>query len=383
MENQDKKVSSVRLVLDEKKFKLVVKKSLEDKIRYLCAMFPDNEYSGALFYKTSGNVGDDDFTVICEDFCLCDIGSSTYTEFETKPEVVTYMCDNDLLGCYIGLLHSHDKLETFFSGTDKATLKEEGESMPHFVSLIVNNKGEYTAAITSKVTRTFKGVVEETSTTFGNVSAGISSSPKEYSESCIKYNMLDIQVERDPWFNTISEKTAAIKESKKSSVKKSTGGSSVKEYYSSDTGMWTPLGNDSNQLYYPSAYTNDKDSDDEYYYNIFSSDEFCEDIIKEALFLGSKTGKQLDKESIESAAAYYRGQRKKGPKTTSTKLEKSTKAAIRSASGGYSLTSSSVMSICDDLVTYISLYQEDHKAEVSTIDALDDVVSVILSIIEK
>lgn len=42
-------------------------------------------------------------------------------------------------------------MSTFFSGTDTATLKEEGRDRNHFVSLIVNNAGSYTAAITRKV----------------------------------------------------------------------------------------------------------------------------------------------------------------------------------------------------------------------------------------
>ena len=39
---------------------------------------------------------------------------------------------------------------TFFSGTDTSTLSEEGNDMAHFVSLIVNNAGKYTAGITRK-----------------------------------------------------------------------------------------------------------------------------------------------------------------------------------------------------------------------------------------
>ena len=45
-------------------------------------------------------------------------------------------------------------MSTFFSGTDTATLKEEGIDRNHFVSLIVNNEGTYTAAITRKVKAT-------------------------------------------------------------------------------------------------------------------------------------------------------------------------------------------------------------------------------------
>ena len=40
---------------------------------------------------------------------------------------------------------------TFFSGTDQSTLQEEGAERNHFVSLIVNNAGNYTAAITRKI----------------------------------------------------------------------------------------------------------------------------------------------------------------------------------------------------------------------------------------
>ena len=43
-----------------------------------------------------------------------------------------------------------DNKMTFFSGTDTSTLKEEGNEMAHFVSLIVNNAGSYTAAVTRR-----------------------------------------------------------------------------------------------------------------------------------------------------------------------------------------------------------------------------------------
>ena len=42
-------------------------------------------------------------------------------------------------------------MSTFFSGTDLNTLQEEGSDMNNFLSLIVNNAGQYTAAITRKV----------------------------------------------------------------------------------------------------------------------------------------------------------------------------------------------------------------------------------------
>ena len=46
---------------------------------------------------------------------------------------------------------SHNNMKTFFSSTDINTLKEEGRDRNNFVSLIVNNEGTYTAAITRKI----------------------------------------------------------------------------------------------------------------------------------------------------------------------------------------------------------------------------------------
>ena len=45
-------------------------------------------------------------------------------------------------------------MSTFFSGTDLNTLREEGNDRNIFVSLIVNNAGTYTAAVTRKITCT-------------------------------------------------------------------------------------------------------------------------------------------------------------------------------------------------------------------------------------
>ena len=51
---------------------------------------------------------------------------------------------------------------TFFSGTDTSTLQKEGFDRNNFVSLIVNNAGEYSAAVTRKVDYTEKHDIEIT-----------------------------------------------------------------------------------------------------------------------------------------------------------------------------------------------------------------------------
>lgn len=49
-----------------------------------------------------------------------------------------------------------DNKLTFFSGTDTSTLIEEGTNTNHFLSLIVNNAGKYTAGITRKIVEEVK-----------------------------------------------------------------------------------------------------------------------------------------------------------------------------------------------------------------------------------
>lgn len=73
-------------------------------------------------------------------------------------------------------------MSTFFSGTDTATLKEEGRDRNNFVSLIVNNAGTYTAAITRRVKS--KQVKESVSYEF--FGDGEKQDTKEYTEDGVE-----------------------------------------------------------------------------------------------------------------------------------------------------------------------------------------------------
>ena len=136
-------------------FRLIIPEEVEKKIRYICQQIWKDEWSGTLFYKPEGRFEDGTLAIRCVDIYVMDIGTAAYTEFDMSPNVISYMADNpELLDCQMGLIHSHNNMATFFSGTDTATLKEEGMDRNHFVSLIVNNEGTYTAAITRKVKAT-------------------------------------------------------------------------------------------------------------------------------------------------------------------------------------------------------------------------------------
>lgn len=133
-------------------YKLVIPAEVEEKIRFTCQKVWNTEWSGTLFFTHEGSFENNDLVIKCVDIYIMDIGTQAYTEFDMNPDVIAYMCDNpELLDCQMGLIHSHNNMPTFLSGTDTATLKEEGRDRNNFVSLIVNNAGTYTAAITRRV----------------------------------------------------------------------------------------------------------------------------------------------------------------------------------------------------------------------------------------
>ena len=111
-------------------------------------MLPDKEWSGAVFYtyvRENGNT-----TIKVVDFCLQDIGNSTYTEYEMNGDTASYYVEHidTLIGCKVGTLHSHNKMAAFFSSTDIDTLHEAGAQMNNLLSIIVNNAGQYVAKFT-------------------------------------------------------------------------------------------------------------------------------------------------------------------------------------------------------------------------------------------
>ena len=153
----------VKLYKEESSFNMIIPVEVERKIRWMCQHISTIEWSGTLFYELEGKYEDDTLVIKCVDFFPMDIGSAAYTEFDMSPDVIGYMTDNpDLLNCQIGLIHSHNNMATFFSGTDTATLLEEGKDRNHFVSLIVNNAGTYTAGIT-RLEHTISKITEERS----------------------------------------------------------------------------------------------------------------------------------------------------------------------------------------------------------------------------
>lgn len=146
-----------------------------------------------------------------------DIGTQAYTEFDMNPDVIAYMCENpELLDCQMGLIHSHNNMSTFFSGTDTATLREEGIDRNNFVSLIVNNAGTYTAAITRRVKS--KQVKESVSYEF--FGDGEKHGTKEYVSSADEIEWFYLKIEKEGENYSFPDMAARLEEIKQAKAER-------------------------------------------------------------------------------------------------------------------------------------------------------------------
>lgn len=230
----------IKITKKQDLYKLIVTKELEQKIRYMCYRIPDKEWSGVLFYTTEGTFENNDLVVTCKDVYIMDIGNSTYTEFDVSPDVASYMAQNmELFDCQQGLCHSHNNMATFFSGTDVSTLREEGNDRNHFVSLIVNNAGVYTAGITRKVKLIREGFNNIVYKTFNNEEIKDRRHFKEEIEE-IQWFELKIEVEKESNINEeLDNRIKEIKDSK--IVLKSSNTIPIKPINTFETAPKTPV----------------------------------------------------------------------------------------------------------------------------------------------
>lgn len=222
MENQVQRQISLEKHQDT--YKLIIPSDVEKKIRHLCNRVHSVEWSGTLFYTYSGTYEDGTLEIRCVDIFPMDIGTSAYTEFDMSPDVIAYMTDHpELLDCQVGLIHSHNNMATFFSNTDLSTLREEGNDRNHFVSLIVNNEGTYTAAITRRIIERKVTNTTFSYKTFDNIEK-TGTRTTEVEEEVIAYNMLDIIKEGEVIepFLEIDERLNVIRKNKDKVKKAST-----------------------------------------------------------------------------------------------------------------------------------------------------------------
>lgn len=127
-----------------------------DKVKYLCQKISQVEWSGVLFYEMEGSIKDPDNLVITlKDILPMDKGTKVYTEFDVDERFVTFLMDNpEHMEYKTGLIHSHNSMDVYFSGTDESELETNAGSHNFYLSLIVNNFMDFCAKIG------FRGVLE-------------------------------------------------------------------------------------------------------------------------------------------------------------------------------------------------------------------------------
>lgn len=189
--------SGVSLVENKTKFKLIIPDSVEHTIREWCRLSPNNEWSGTLFYITNGSFENNDIEFTAKDFYVSDIGTSGFTRYKVTPEICNYMMEHDLLDCKTGLIHSHDTMSAFFSGTDSDTLKKEGLDSCHYLSLVVCNNGPYVARVTRHIKEAFEGVKKINYLTYDDTSIVSEDEVSIIERESVEYFNLDIEIEKN------------------------------------------------------------------------------------------------------------------------------------------------------------------------------------------
>ena len=121
-----------------------MKESVIRQIQYLCSIISYVEWSGLLFYSQQGTIEKpEEMVITLEDILPMDKGSVASTEFEYDERYVNYvMGDEKRMDWRHGMIHSHNNMGVFFSGTDHEDLKKNSKAHNYYLSVVVNNKME-------------------------------------------------------------------------------------------------------------------------------------------------------------------------------------------------------------------------------------------------
>jgi len=130
--------------------KLIIPKKIHNKYTYLLNRFKNLEWSGPAWYKVKTDI--DGFPLVWRivHFHPLDLGSHAATEWEAKDLATilkeTYASTPSLKKSYLGLIHSHNTMGAFLSGTDTSTITEMAPDEGFYGSLVVASGGKATHA---------------------------------------------------------------------------------------------------------------------------------------------------------------------------------------------------------------------------------------------
>lgn len=151
------------------KVKVNIPDKVMNKIHYLCTAISTLEWSGVLFYTVKGSIKNPSKMIITiEDILPMDKGTAASTEFTYDERYVQFLMNKEeRLDYKSGLIHSHNNMAVFYSGTDQEELKTNSRAHNFYLSLVVNNKLDIIGRIgilalaESPVKATYKGLDEK------------------------------------------------------------------------------------------------------------------------------------------------------------------------------------------------------------------------------
>lgn len=150
---KETKNTSLQGMLMSSKPLIKMSKEVYKKINYLCTNISKVEWSGTLFYTIKGSLVKGTAKIVLKDILPLDIGTGTYTEFKSDERFVQFLMTkqeeigDEVLEWQQGLIHSHNNMSVFFSGTDNEELLESCPNYNQYLSLICNNRMEFTAKV--------------------------------------------------------------------------------------------------------------------------------------------------------------------------------------------------------------------------------------------
>ena len=87
-------------------------------------------------------------TINIEDILPMDKGTATATEFSYDERYVNYLMNKpERLEWRSGLIHSHNNMAVFFSGTDEKEIETNSKAHNYYLSMVVNNKLDMIAKV--------------------------------------------------------------------------------------------------------------------------------------------------------------------------------------------------------------------------------------------
>ena len=133
------------------------------QIKYLCKNIAKVEWSGILFYTTEGSIEKPaTFKIKLKTILPLDMGTSAFTEYNLDERFINFLEEDFDTRCHwkVGHIHSHNVMNVFFSGVDKAELNDNCPAHNYYLSLIVNNYMDFEAkvAFIGSATRDIKQV---------------------------------------------------------------------------------------------------------------------------------------------------------------------------------------------------------------------------------